>query len=142
MSIEDPAKFADKHEDKTPDQALLEAIEGRAKNGQITCAGAFGLAKKLQADPAEVGRNIDLAKIRLQKCRLGMFGYDGGKNFDLEVEISDELRQALEATAIDNRLACRQAWDLAAQLGLSKRTVGSAAEKLGIKLKKCQLGGF
>lgn len=142
MSEQDVTKFADKHTDRQANEKLIAAIRDKSKHGLITCAAAHGLAGKMVVDPAEVGRNIDLAALRLHKCQIGLFGYDGGKGFIKDYQVPEELRAALGEVAVDGRLTCRQAWDVAEKTGLARLKVGSAAEVLGMKIKLCQLGAF
>ena len=52
--------------------------------------------------------------------------------------MKDELRQA----AVDGRIPCVEALELARRLGVSPRVLGDVANEEGIKIKACQLGCF
>ncbi len=44
--------------------------------------------------------------------------------------------------AVGGKISCASARKIAEKLGLSYREVGAAADKLGIRIKNCQLGCF
>jgi hypothetical protein len=74
---------------------------------------------------------------------LGLFGYGEPKRIVQPAEqVISELEQAIQAGLIDRRLPCAAAWAIADRLGLAKLDVANAAEKLGIRIKQCQLGAF
>jgi len=54
----------------------------------------------------------------------------------------DRLKQALVERAVDNRIACPVALDLARQEGVNSRTMARLLDELGIKIRDCQLGCF
>lgn len=53
-----------------------------------------------------------------------------------------ELEKRLAGAAKDGRIQCASAQAIAKSLNLSYREVGSAADKLKVKISKCQLGCF
>ncbi len=57
------------------DAVLISAKSGREPDGrkQLTCAEAFELAKKYEAEIIEIGRICNLNNIKLCKCQLGCF---------------------------------------------------------------------
>ena len=55
-------------------------------------------------------------------------------NEKLEMEIQDSL--------VDGKLPCAVAFSIAKKLEVSTREVGDTANKLDIKVNKCQLGCF
>jgi len=57
-------------------------------------------------------------------------------------EISKEIRETVKKAAIDNRLSCAKAHELAEKLDVSLPLIGEAAEEMKIKISKCQLGCF
>jgi len=136
--------FAAKHSsDAAIDGAIKAAIAKWVSAGKIPCAVAFDIAEQLAVAPAEVGKTVDLLNIRLTKCQLGLFGYQPEKKIVTPAEsVLPELEGLLREAAEDHRLACRQAWEIAARLGLHKMVVSSACEALAIKIKPCQLGAF
>ena len=61
-------------------EQLIDAVLNSAKNGresdgrkQLTCAEAFELAKKYEAEIIEIGRICNQNNIRICKCQLGCF---------------------------------------------------------------------
>ena len=60
----------------------------------------------------------------------------------LSPEQQGELEKRLRQTARDNRLPCSAALALAKALSIPTGEVGKAANKLNIKICKCQLGCF
>ena len=57
------------------DVVLKSAKSGREPDGrkQLTCAEAFELAKKYEAEIIEIGRICNQNNIRICKCQLGCF---------------------------------------------------------------------
>jgi hypothetical protein len=52
------------------------------------------------------------------------------------------LEVAIRKAAVDNRISCRSAFEVAAKEEVSVEEVGRAIEKLGIKIVGCRLGCF
>ena len=52
--------------------------------------------------------------------------------------LEDEMRASL----VDGRLPCAVAFKISENQGVGRRTVGDMANKLDIKIAKCQLGCF
>ena len=136
--------FAAKHPSGTQIDPRIQAeIDQKATSGKIPCAVAFDIASRLSVQPEDVGKTIDLLNIRINKCQLGLFGYEPDKKIvNPSGTVEPQLENAIRDALVDNRLACRQAWEIASQLGLRKLVVSSACEALGIKIKPCQLGAF
>ncbi len=137
-------KFSEKHgAGATLDPAIAEAVQQRATDATLPCALAFKIASELDVAPAAVGRALDLMEYRLVKCQLGLFGYgDRQKLVSPLPDPPEPLRSALSAAETDGRLACRDAWEIAARVDVPKLRVAGACEGLGIKIKPCQLGAF
>ena len=51
--------------------AVLRSSDGDPKN--ISCAKAFGLAKKYEVNVAEIGRICNNNNVKICKCQLGCF---------------------------------------------------------------------
>ena len=123
--------------------ALTEAVRASADNGAMACATAFKIAEKQKVAPIDIGNALDLEKISIVKCQLGLFGYSPEKKIVRPAEsVSDNLHKEIAAGLTDGRLPCAQAWAIARKLNLAKMDVSAACEKLGIKIKPCQLGAF
>ena len=60
----------------------------------------------------------------------------------LKPEQQEELELHLQNAADGNRIHCSRALAIAKSLGIPAAEVGKAANKLKIKISKCQLGCF
>lgn len=54
----------------------------------------------------------------------------------------EKINAALQAKALDNKISCAVARQLAAELQVPIREVGESANELKIKIKACELGCF
>ena len=72
-----------------------------------------------------------------------LFGYGPQRRIVEPAEsVTPALKEAIEASLVDNRLPCRVAWGIADKMGLKKMDVSSACEALKIKIGGCQIGSF
>lgn len=144
MTHKDAGDYSKKHGAREkPNPRLAEAIREGADEGQISCARVFTIASEAGTSPSEVGKAVDLLKIKLTKCQLGLFGHSPGKSIVKPAEqVSTELAAAIRKRLVNERLPCSEAWQIAEEMKLKKTDVSSAAEALGIKIKPCQLGAF
>ena len=144
MTGEIKGSYAKKHSpDRPVDPGIAEAVQGKAKEGKISCAGAFGIVKNQGVSPSEVGFTVDSLEIKITKCQLGLFGYDHGKRpFKPAEKIPEELEKAIKKSLKEGRLHCASAWEIAERLRIGKMEITSACEKLKIKISHCQLGAF
>jgi hypothetical protein len=144
MSRKDKGGFAQKHPPDHPsDPRIAEAVKTAAREGKISCAAAFELARSLGVSPKEVGVEMDLQEIPVTHCQLGLFGYGSkGKGIEAAGEVPPALAEAIHKALVNGRLPCASAWEMAEAMGLSKREVASACEALKIKISACQLGTF
>lgn len=139
-------KYARKHAGESVDRTVAKEILARAKKDRLSCMEACRISEELHVSLAEVGRNADLLDLRLNQCRLGLFGYASSTGKKRIVKpakaISDTTREAVFNAIEAGRLPCKQAWEIADRLLISKKEVAAAAEALGIKISHCQLGAF
>jgi len=144
MTHEDAGHYSRKHAPGTePDAALAQAVKNVAGEEGISCAEAFQIVEKHNVPPLEVGRTADLLEVSIIKCQLGLYGYGAKKRIVKPAkQVSHELETAIKSGLIDDRLPCSTAWRIARELGLPKLAVSSACEKLGQKIRPCQLGSF
>jgi hypothetical protein len=144
MTHRDAGDYSTKHgAGEKPNPEVAKAATKAADAGKIACSKAFSIVSELGVSPAEAGKTLDLLKIRLVKCQLGLFGYEPAKSIVKPAEkVSPELESAIRSRAEAKRLPCIAAWQLADEFGLKKLDVSCAAEALGIKIKPCQLGAF
>ena len=52
------------------------------------------------------------------------------------------LEKAIRKVAVDNRISCRSAFEVASKEEVAVEEVGRVVEKLGIKIVGCRLGCF
>ncbi len=64
------------------------------------------------------------------------------KQADIIPEQQAELEKRLTSAAKDGRIQCSSAQAIAKSLNLSYGVVGKTADKLKLKISKCQLGCF
>ncbi|MBF0468868.1 MAG: hypothetical protein HQK61_08290 [Desulfamplus sp.] len=132
-----------KHQTRKPDLRISSALEKEAVNKTITCNQVHDVAKALGISPKDAGIQADLMELRLKQCCLGLFGYEpDGKNLDKNIEVSEKLSVAIKKIAHNGTTTCIQCWKLTSELGMKHLETGSSCEKLGIKIKKCQIGAF
>jgi len=144
MTHEDEGHYSAKHPRGTSsDPALAAALTEGARDGRVSCTAAHELAAAFEVAPAEVGKTADLLELRIVECQMGLFGYSPEKRIVKPAdEVSDQLRDSLQRYAADGRISCATCWKIADDLALEKMAVSSACERLGIKVKHCQLGAF
>ena len=144
MSLPKGKTFSTKHgPDEKPDTSIKNEILKQTKNEKIPCAVAFEIAKVLQISPEKVGKTADLMNFKLTKCQLGLFGYQPKKKIvKPQDNTKEDVKNAVSDALDQERLSCKQAWDIASRLRVGKMTVSAACEVLGVKIKDCQLGAF
>lgn len=144
MTHRDRGHYAKKHpENRKINTAISEAVKEKAPEDRISCAAAFKIVKEQNTTPKEVGFTLDLLEKRIVKCQLGLFGYEPEKKVVKPMEqIPEDLEEAIKSELANNRISCRNAWDIAKTLGVKKMDVSAACERLGIKISPCQLGSF
>ncbi len=121
------------------------AIRAALVEEKLSCAQAFVAAAKQGVEPIQVGQEASRLGIRINRCQLGLFGYDeqGEKRIvKLEASISESLKEAIQARLVEGRLPCHEAWVIAEKHGLSKLEVANAVEGLKLRISACQLGCF
>lgn len=128
-------------------EALAEAVRGALVEGALPCAEAFRIAREQDMAPAEVGRAADELGIKVSCCQLGLFGYGPkaeGKHRIVQplAEVPPELAAEIRARLVQGRLPCAAAWAVAEQMGRTRLEVSGAAEALGVRISRCQLGCF
>ncbi len=130
------------------DERIADAIRRHLDTeGMLSCAAAFRVAEELGVEPLEVGRAADEMGVRLNRCQLGLFGYgpkvEGRHKIVRPAEtVEPGLAQAIHDGLTEGRLPCRVAWEIAGTLGIPRMDVSAAAEALGIRIARCQLGAF
>lgn len=52
------------------------------------------------------------------------------------------MKQELKKATVNNKLACKRAWELADKLDIPRRELGKLCNEAEIKIAACQLGCF
>jgi hypothetical protein len=131
-----------------PDVRLAAEIKDRVLEGTLSCAEAFSVADHTGVFPLDVGRTVDVLKIKLSHCQLGLFGYPGrGKGRDRSGAGMGPVPDGLEAaikrcSGREGRVTCSDLWALAELYGVPKILAGDTADRLDIRIVNCQLGAF
>ncbi len=143
MGHQDRGHYAKKHQDRSQNPDIAAKIQASAKEGMIDCTSVHRIAKTIGCPPAEVGVQADLMELRIARCQIGLFGYgQGKKNLNPDVEISEALKTEILNSREQGPIPCRRCWDIALAHKISRIDMGSACEKLEIKIKPCQIGAF
>ncbi len=125
------------------EESLRQYLADAASHGELSCKAAFEAAAMYGLPPEQVGEFADRFGFHLTKCQLGLFGYPPQKKIVAPLESVDaDLAAAIQAGMANNRLPCRNAWEIADRFHLPRMTVSAACETLGVKIKPCQLGAF
>lgn len=129
-------------------EPLSEAIRRHVDSqGRLSCAQAFRVAQEQGVQPLQVGQEADRLGVRLSHCQLGLFGYgpkaEGRHKLVKPASAVDpELAQAIREGVSEGGLPCLAAWEMARIRQISRLELAAAAEALGIKIVRCQLGAF
>ena len=144
MTEHDAGHYGKKHPSNSEtDPRVISALKERATAGGVPCAVAFEVASELGVTPGLVGKTADLLELKLNKCQIGLFGYEPDRRIVEPAEtVSGEQETWIRKELTDGRLSCEKVWELAKNPGLTKMAVSSACESLGIKISACQLGAF
>ena len=144
MTHLDRGHYSKKHpHERKVDPGIVSAIEDKASDKKITCAAAFKIIENNGTKAEEVGFTIDMLEIRIIRCQMGIFGYEPEKKAVKPMEkVPGDLENAIREKLINGKLNCASASEVAKKLNIPKMHVSSACEKLGIKIKSCQLGAF
>jgi len=122
---------------------IVDILKKNAVDNKISCAKLFELVTEYTFFPDILGVAMNQEKIKITHCQLGLFGFPEGKNIKVAELVSEALEDKIFFfMADDEKLPCVAAWDIAAELKISKSDVTAACEKLGIKIGHCQLGAF
>ena len=144
MTNEDNGKYSKKHPAGTVvDASLKKEITKQARDNEISCLAAEEIARRGVARMEQIGVAADMLNVRITKCQLGLFGFgDQKKRVDAAQVVSAELEKSIREEMTGQWLSCKDVWDLAQRLNLSRMDISAACEYLKIKIKPCQLGAF
>ncbi len=143
MTHEDAGHYAAKRPDTELNKTIASELRQRAVENKISCAQAHGAAVKLKVSPSEVGAAIDLLEFRINKCQLGLFGYESKTNIpDIPENVNPEMESAIRSAVVDDRITCAAAWEIAKKFSVPKAAVTAVCETMKVKINTCQLGSF
>jgi hypothetical protein len=131
------------------DARLAAEIKARIMKAGLPCSAAMDAAEARGADPLDVGRAADALGIRVTACQLGLFGFPGRSKGRRQIEnsaaglVSPGFEEAVrEAGTADGNITCLDLWVLAVRFSMPRIEAGRAADRLGLKVRNCQLGAF
>lgn len=144
MTHSDAGRYSAKHAPGMgPDERIAGAVREKAAKGELGCAEAERIGATLGVTLEEVGRTLDLLELRIGRCQLGLFGYGPErKAVQPASSVAPDLIDAIFERLAEGRLSCEAAWEIAAELGLTRMAVSAACETEKIRIKPCQLGAF
>ncbi|MGQ9626299.1 MAG: hypothetical protein ACUVV0_05255 [Anaerolineae bacterium] len=126
---------------------IKNAIRKALDEGELPCARAHGIARRLKVPPLEVSQAADEMGIRISRCQLGLFGYGDKAKGEHKIvrpapNVDEVLARVLLNSAPEGNLPCATAWAIAAKRKIKRLEIANAAEALGLRIKQCQLGCF
>ena len=144
MTHSDAGRYSAKHAPGgSPDERIAGAVREKAAEGALSCAEAERIGAALGVKLEEVGRTLDLLELRIGRCQLGLFGYGPErKAVHPAASVAPDLDEAIRGRLADGRLPCKAAWEIAAELRITRMEVSAACETQKIRIKPCQLGAF
>jgi len=143
MTHKDAGNYGVKRQGAELNEMIATRIKEKISEKAISCAEAHDIAVKLNADPADVGRAIDLLEVRINRCQLGLFGHGKQKNIPAtSAQMNPEIESAIQSSLVNGRLPCVAAWEISKRFDVSKTRVAAACETMKIKISACQLGAF
>ena len=122
---------------------LEEKVTASMVDEQLPCPTAFKIAGELKVSLREIGKTTDVLGIMISGCQLGCF--TSQKVTDSDVDSSDTngtLAEEIKMSLVGGYLPCAVSFRIARKLKVAPREVGNAADKLKIRITKCQLGCF
>jgi len=124
-------------------QEIAARIKESLIEGKLPCAAAFKVARRLEVSPQQVGEVADELGVKISRCQLGLFGYGPkGKPLEPAQEVEVELEARIRDRVVEGGLPCATVWDIAHELAMRRIDVARAAESLGVRITRCQLGCF
>ena len=117
---------SDKKKHYTGDEAKIDdriktLVLEHSENKKLKCATANKIAKDFNISAGDIGRHADLLDIRLTKCQMGLFGYPQGSKIVKESEsVNPDLEKAIKTKIVSGKISCREAWNIASEMEMSK----------------------
>ena len=129
-------------------QDLIRAAKELAVAGELACADAHELARRLGVTPLALGKAINRdSELRFSRCQLGLFGYgpkaEGKSKIVLPAtNMPEDIVAAIQAKTRNGSISCYHAWVIADQFKYPRLGIANIIETLGLKVTPCQLGCF
>ncbi len=122
---------------------MEEEIRASLVDGYLPCAGAFKVAAAQQVPLKAVGDATNELKLRIIDCQLGFFQFAKAVHDDLDsIQVDSTLAEAVQGSLVGGHLPCAVAFKVAQEHKVDPMKAADAANKLHIKINKCQLGCF
>ncbi len=122
---------------------LEDAVKVQLKDGYLSCAAAFKIAKESQVPKVAVGVMIDKLGFRVTNCQIGCFKVDKTiHDKSAHADLDDGIFSRLNALKENNELTCTSVFYLAQQLESIPMAIADAANLRNMKIHNCQLGCF
>jgi hypothetical protein len=149
MTINSKKNFGTKYvSNLKPNIMIQQEITKSINNNRLPCKTAFKIAEKLGVPVEQVGKTADLINCKLIGCQLGLFGYKTKNNKttiperSAENKLPKDLKEAIKDRLVNEKLRCKDCWDIASRFKISRITVGRLCDSMNIKITGCQLGAF
>lgn len=126
------------------DARIAAAIASRLEGGRLDCAAAWAIADRLGVEPLTVGRTADGMQVRLSACQLGFFGHASHPDGvgETVTAVPEAFSTAVLAAAEHDQISCARLWGEADRFGVARPVAGELADRLGLKVRHCDLGAF
>ena len=104
MTSHDREHYSKKHSgERKVNPVIVNALEEKASDKKITCAGAFKIADTCGTTADEIGFTLDMIEIRIIRCQMGIFGYEPEKKVVKPMDnVPDELEEAIGTVSTEN----------------------------------------
>ncbi len=122
---------------------LERAVTESLRQEHLPCPVAWRIAKDLDIPRIAVGAAMDKLGARVTDCQIGFFKVDKTPYQDDDPQQpSPELAAGLQELVAARNLTCAEVFALAHRLKTTPLTLSDAANRLGLKIRACQLGCF
>ncbi len=124
---------------------VIELIDQYPQTREMPCAVMHFIAAISDAQPQVVAECAATAGKKVTACQLGVFGYgkkELGRINGRQVKLTDAVLDAIGINAKEGVISCAALWQIAADFKVNRAEIGNAADSLGLKIGRCQLGIF